>query len=63
MVIICFLSLGKMQINLHFLLLIRNSDFVENRLHLGNPKKNIFFFGISLGLHYLCKHKSKNNNL
>ena len=35
------------------------SDFVEDRLHLGNPKKNAFFFGISLDLHYLCTQNSK----
>ena len=27
---------------------------LEGRLHLGNQKKIVFFFGISLGLHYLC---------
>ena len=32
-------------------------------LLLGNPKKYILFFGISLAYSYLCKHKSKNNNL
>ena len=29
-------------------------DFVEDRLLLGNTKKNKFSFGISLDLHYLC---------
>jgi len=30
---------------------------LEDRLHLGNTKKNKFFLGISLDLHYLCKVK------
>ena len=34
---------------LHYLFALR-----EDRLHLGNTKKNEFSFGISLGLHYLC---------
>ena len=29
-------------------------DSIEDRLHLGNTKKNEFSFGISLDLHYLC---------
>lgn len=29
-------------------------DFVEDRLHLGNTKKNEFSFDISLDLRYLC---------
>jgi arabinoxylan arabinofuranohydrolase len=33
--------------------------FGEGRLHLGNPKKNKFSFGISLDLHYLCTLKRK----
>ena len=35
--------------------------FVEGRLHLGNAKKIVFFFGISLGLHYLCSVIYPNN--
>jgi DNA mismatch repair protein MutS2 len=34
---------------------------LEGRLHLGNPKKIGFFFGISLGLHYLCSVIYPNN--
>ena len=30
---------------------------IEDKLHLGNIKKNSFFFGISLDLHYLCSQK------
>ena len=33
----------------------------ESRLHLGNTKKIRFFFGISLGLHYLCNVIYPNN--
>ena len=35
-------------------------DFVEDRLHLGNTKKNKFSFGISLDLHYLCIGNEKD---
>ena len=34
---------------------------LEGRLHLGNQKKIVFFFGISLGLHYLCSVIYPNN--
>ena len=30
---------------------------LEDKLHLGNAKKNEFSFGISLDLHYLCTQK------
>jgi len=30
----------------------------EDKLHLGNTKKNKFSFGISLDLHYLCRRKT-----
>jgi len=38
-------------------------DFVETRLHLENPKKNAFSFGISLDLHYLCTHSEATSFL
>ena len=31
---------------------------LEDKLHLGNTKKNEFSFGISLDLHYLCTQKT-----
>lgn len=34
----------------------------EDRLHLGNSKKNEFSFGISLDLHYLCSENVKTND-
>ena len=43
-----------------FLSLVRNFDYVESRLHLGNTKKKSFSFGISLDLHYLC---TRNQNV
>ena len=43
--------------------LIRIFDFVEDRLHLGNTKKNEFSFGISLDLHYLCTQNRKKETI
>ena len=37
-----------------FCSLILNFGYAESRLHLGKTKKTLFFFGFSLGLHYLC---------
>jgi hypothetical protein len=33
---------------------------LEDRLHLENTKKIVFFFGILLILHYLCNMRAKN---
>ena len=35
---------------------------LEDRLHLGNIKKNEFSFGVSLDLHYLCIQKNLIRN-
>ena len=49
------MHLGKTKIYLVFLSLNRTFELkLLGRRHLGNEKKNEFFFCISLGLHYLC---------
>ena len=48
-------TLGKNKNYLGFLSLNRTFGLKPvGRRHLGNEKKNEFFFCISLGLHYLC---------
>ena len=46
-------------INLVFRSVCTISDFVEGKMHLGNERKKGFFLCISLGFHYLCRHKLK----
>ena len=49
------------QIYLEFYSLIRTFETsLEGRLQLGNTKKKVFSFGISLVLHYLCSGFSKS---